>query len=174
MTDSVFIELLHLEEGKLFRVAHAILGNEFDAWDALQQTAEQAWKKRSSLRGGEAAFPSWIKKILVNRSLNILRSRRRSIPVDPLDILKYQGPSSAEDDSEAILIWDLIQQLSPDQSRILVLRYLADLPLKDISKELNIPLGTVKSRLNSAHSRLKAWLQEIDYERENANGSAII
>ncbi|MGE5398203.1 MAG: RNA polymerase sigma factor [Chitinophagales bacterium] len=159
MTESKFIELLHAQEGRLFRVAMTMLGNESDALDALQQTAEQAWKKRHSLRGGDAVFPAWIKKILVNRCLNILRARKRSIPTDPFAILDLEPPQERTDNYEIDLVWDFLITLPLEQKRILVLRYLADLSLKEIARELKIPLGTVKSRLNNAHSQLKKKLQ---------------
>ena len=51
-----FIELLQKEEGKLLRIAWAMLGQESDAWDVLQEAVEQAWRHRRQLQGGPAAF----------------------------------------------------------------------------------------------------------------------
>lgn len=48
MGEDEFLRLLKTEEGKLYRIALAILGNEHDAWDSLQQTAEKAWIKRNT------------------------------------------------------------------------------------------------------------------------------
>ncbi len=165
MGEDEFIELLHATEGKLFRIALAILGNEQDAWDSLQQTAERAWHRRETLQGGGAAFPAWIKKILVNQSLNILRSRRQVTPIDPqeiLDLLNLPG----KDDLEMGLIWHIVLELGAEHRKVVVLRYLGDLSLKEIAAELGISIGTVKSRLNTANNRLRAKLMETNGKGE--------
>ncbi|NLW92612.1 MAG: RNA polymerase sigma factor [Syntrophomonadaceae bacterium] len=157
MNDKRFLELLHKEEGKLFRIALAILGSESDAWDALQQAVEQAWRSRRSLRGSDAVFPAWIKKITVNCSINLLHRRERVIPVDPLTLpaVMYDPPLS-----DAAMIWQLVEELGPDLRKVIALRYLGDLSLEEIARALGIPLGTVKSRLHIAHKRLKEMLDD--------------
>lgn len=153
-----FLRLLKIEEGRLYRIALAILANEQDAWDSLQQTAEKAWKNRDSLQGGATAFPAWIKKILVRQSLNLLRSRQRQIPTDPQKMNAILGlPMTNQPD--AGVIWDLVLELGPEHRKVVALRYLGDLSLPDIAAELGVPLGTVKSRLHAAHTRLRVLLQ---------------
>lgn len=154
MNDKRFLELLHKEEGRLFRIALAILGNESDAWDALQQAVEQAWRSRRNLRGEDVAFPAWIKKITVNCCITLLRRRERLIPVDPhtLPLRENEPPS------EAALIWHLVGELGEEFRKVIALRYLGDLSLEEIARVLEIPLGTVKSRLNTAHKRLRDML----------------
>jgi RNA polymerase sigma-70 factor (ECF subfamily) len=58
------------------------------------------------------------------------------------------------------MIWDIVLELGPEYRKLIALRYLGDLSLSDIANELGIPLGTVKSRLNTAHHRLRQKLQE--------------
>ncbi|MGE5391588.1 MAG: RNA polymerase sigma factor [Deltaproteobacteria bacterium] len=163
MNDTRFLELLHKEEGKLFRVALAILGSENDAWDALQQSVEQAWRSRKTLRGSDAAFPAWMKKIAVNCSINLLHRRERVIPVDPqaLPVMMQDGPSP-----DAAMIWQLVGELGPEFRKVIALRYLGDLSLEETARALNIPPGTVKSRLHTAHKRLKEMLD--DKEKKGA------
>jgi len=157
-----FLTLLHAEEGKLYRIALAILCNEQDAWDALQQATERAWYGRGALRGGAGAFPAWIKKILVNQSLNILRSKKRITPIDPQemrDLLDFPG----EDMTDMGLVWELVWKLGEEHRKVVILRYLGGLSLKEIASELGISLGTVKSRLNTAHSRLREKINGDDH-----------
>jgi len=157
LNDKRFLELLHKEEGKLFRIALAILGSEADAWDALQQAVEQAWRKQGTLRGSELAFPAWIKKITVNCSINLLRLRERVIPVDPMILPRSDAKERADDPT---MIWQVVAELGPEYRKVIALRYLGDLSLEDTARALNIPVGTVKSRLNTAHKRLKELLEE--------------
>lgn len=160
MTEDEFLKLLKAEEGKLYRVALAILGNEHDAWDSLQQAAEKAWKNRSTLRGGISAFPVWIKKILVNQSLNILKARKRQIPTDPQEMAEILDLPVTQKEQDISIIWDLVMGLGTEHRTVIALRYLGDLSLKEIASELGISLGTVKSRLYTAHTRLRQKLRD--------------
>lgn len=160
MNDERFLELLHREEGKLFRIALAILGSEADAWDALQQAVEQAWGKRGALRGSDHAFPAWIKRIVVNCSINLLHVRERVIPVDPAAIMPMSEMKIGGGDPEAAMVWELVQELGPEYRKVIALRYLGDMSLQEVAAALGIPLGTVKSRLNTAHHRLRQLMDD--------------
>jgi len=160
LAEDEFLRLLKTEEGKLFRIALAILGNDQDAWDSLQQTAVKAWHKRNTLKGGIPAFPAWIKRILINQSLNILRARNRQIPTDPFEMTGIIDLPIAQNEPDFSIIWDLVLELGPEHRQVIALRYLGELSLIEIASELGIPLGTVKSRLNTAHTRLKQKLQD--------------
>src|SRR5690606_16841242 len=97
-----FIELLQKEEGKLLRIAWAMLGQESDAWDVLQEAVEQAWRHRRQLQGGPAAFPAWIRRIVVNRAIDHMRSRKRLILLEPAAMPEGDAaPPSPEVDVEA-------------------------------------------------------------------------
>lgn len=160
MNDKRFLELLHREEGKLFRTALAILGSEADAWDALQQAVEQAWRSRGTLRGSDRAFPAWIKKIVVNCSINLLHFRERVIPVDPVSFALAATEKDRAAPTEIAIIWQLVGELGPEYRKVIALRYLGDLPLDEIARALKVPVGTVKSRLNTAHKRLRELIED--------------
>jgi RNA polymerase sigma-70 factor (ECF subfamily) len=154
-----FVDLLQREEGKLLRIAWAMLGQESDAWDVLQGAIEQAWRHRRQLQGGPAAFPGWIRRIVVNRAIDQLRSRKRLILLDPAALPEGEPTLPVpEADLEARALWEELKVLEPGQRQVLVLRYLADLSLQEIADEVGIPLGTVKSRLYRALAHLrKTW-----------------
>lgn len=109
-----------------------------------------------------AAFGSWIKQIVIRQSLNLLRSRKRQIPTDPQEMRNGLDLPMTNDQSAIGLIWDLVLELGTEHRQVIVLRYLGDLSLAEIASELQIPLGTVKSRLNTAHTRLKEKLSKRD------------
>lgn len=161
-----FIELLQKEEGKLYRIAFAILGQEADAWDVLQETTEKAWLQRKSLRGGDYAFPAWIRRILINQSINVLRKHEKTVLIDPSSI-----PELSKDWQETNLgtldVWEVVKSLDILHRQVVVLRYLGDLSLKEIAIELELPLGTVKSRLNRALVRLRETIEENDLRRKS-------
>jgi len=167
LAEDEFLRLLKTEEGKLFRIALAILGNEQDAWDSLQLTALKAWNKRNTLKGGTPAFPAWIKKILINQSLDILKARNRQIPIDPLEMISIIDLSVTQNEQAFSIIWDLVLELGSEHRKVIALRYLGDLSLIEIASELGISLGTVKSRLNTAHTRLRQKLQDNSAKGES-------
>lgn len=167
LDQDTFLNLLREHEGRLYRIALAITGQEADAWDALQDTVEAAIRHRGQLVGGPAAFPAWIRRILVNRSLNLLRARGRVVPVDPAMQAEPADPLPPPEQSLAARqIWTVVQELDPGQRQVVALRFLADLPLEEVAEQLRLPLGTVKSRLHRALARLRSLLQE--QERRSA------
>lgn len=166
MTEDEFLRLLKIEEGKLYRIALAILGNEQDAWDSLQQTAEKAWNKRNTLKGGIPAFPAWIKRIMVNQSLNMLKTRNRQVPTDPQEMKEIFNFAIIQNEQDAGIIWGLVMELGAEHRKVIALRYLGDMSLLEIASELEISLGTVKSRLHTAHNRLRQKLQDNSEGRE--------
>lgn len=161
-----FFALLQPEQGKLYRTAWAILGNEADARDALQEAVIRAYRAFRQLRGGPAAFPAWMRRILVNQATQILRRRAKVIPVErPEDL----SPESVVDGiPEESQVWDAVRRLDERYRAVVVLRFLNDMSLEDIAQALDIPVGTVKSRLHVAMKRLREMLQEADEERRGA------
>lgn len=83
LTDREFEHLVRSQVGRLFRIAWGILGQESDAWDALQEATLAAYKSRQQLQGGAEAFPAWFRRALINRCLNMLRARRNVLPTEP-------------------------------------------------------------------------------------------
>jgi len=73
--------------------------------------------------------------------------------------------TSGEGVPEERAIWEVVALLDQEHRRVVFMRFLGDLALKDIATELQIPLGTVKSRLNRALKRLKEKLEEDEGQR---------
>lgn len=153
-----FLRLLQQQEGRLYRIALAITGSDADAWDALQDAVEAAIRNLHDLRGGELAFPGWIKRILVNRAINLLRVRGRVVPTDPSEGPEPQPLPPPQESIAAREIWTLVAELDAGQRQVVALRFLADLSLEEVAERLGLPLGTVKSRLYRALGRLRQRL----------------
>lgn len=163
-----FFTLYQPEQGRLFRTAWAILGNEADAGDALQEATIRAYKAFDQLKGGAAAFPFWIRRILVNTCTQILRKRSKVIPVErPEDLTEEQIAPDVEF-AHGSDVWDAVQSLDERYRAVVVLRFLNDMQLEDIAIALDIPLGTVKSRLHTAMSLLRTKLNVKAEERRGA------
>ena len=152
-----FVRLADHHLDAAYRLAHAILRDATDAQDATHDAFEQAWRKWSTLRD-PARFEPWFDRILVNTCRDRLRSGRRR-PVDISDEVAIAAgdPYAQADDRE--LLANAIATLPPEQSVVVALRYYRDLPVDEIASRLDIPAGTVHSRLHYALKRLHSAIE---------------
>ena len=144
-----------------YRLARAILRDPTEAQDATHDAFVQAWRKWSTLRD-QTRFSSWFDQILVNTCRNRLHRQRRWQAKDISNELNLAtrdqfGPA---DDRDAI--GAAIATLSPDHQTVVALRYYLDLSVEQIAQRLDIPAGTVQSRLHYALRRLHTALDPLD------------
>ncbi|MEA4940716.1 MAG: sigma-70 family RNA polymerase sigma factor [Christensenella sp.] len=141
-------------ERLLFAASYSILGNSDACADVVQSALMKAWESRGSLRE-RAQFKSWMVQIVQNESRNYLRKR----PNLPLD----ENMPGAEEDPARLDVKQAVNAL-PESARFLVMLYYFErYPVKDICALLNLPEGTVHSRLSRAREQLRKELS--DYER---------
>jgi RNA polymerase sigma-70 factor (ECF subfamily) len=155
--DERFLALLQGEQGKLLRIAKAITGQEADAWDMVQEATLTAFDRFDELRGGDRVFAPWIRRILINRARNLLKSRSRLLPLEPMgtEVDPTPGPDMQLDQT---LLWDEVMCLEMHHRHVLVLRFLVDLTVEEIAHALDVPVGTVKSRIHRALAVLRKRL----------------
>lgn len=165
LDESTFIELLRQCEGRLFRIGWAILGQESDAWDAVQETVERAWRYRKDLKGGSNSFVSWIHRIHINCCIKQIHNKKRVVSMDLENLPEPEPTSSVEEDIEMRAVWDIVKSLDTPHRQVIALRFLGDMSLQELADGLNIPLGTVKSRLNRALSKLREHFDEHEERR---------
>lgn len=146
----IFCNLIMGYRSKLFRMAKSILRNDIDAEDAVSETTYKAFANFNKLRNVES-FRPWVMKILINESYTIANKRKIFTALDD-DIMVSNKDSELID---AIVLWDAVQLLSNDFKTITILFYYENMSIKEISKILNIPQGTVNSRLNRSRKKLK-------------------
>jgi RNA polymerase sigma-70 factor (ECF subfamily) len=151
-----FEELVRRHRLATYRVALRMLGDESDAEDATQDAFVQAWRNLGGFRA-DAAFSTWMYRVVTNRCLNMLRARRRTEPL-PDD---REAPASRPD-RIAEARWQVedlklaILRLTPEQRAPLVLRELQGCTYEEIAEALDISIPAVKSRLHRARLELLA------------------
>jgi RNA polymerase sigma-70 factor (ECF subfamily) len=160
---AAFTELFHAHQARVYRLAVAILRNESDAEDAMQDVFVRVFERIKDYRD-EAPFSTWLTVIAVNCCRDKLRRRkvRRALSLDWL-----RGRPGGEDLSAALIrreqretLWALVDQLD-DQHRLpVILRYQEGLRCKDVARILGLRTSTVYSRLHTARERLRAMHQE--------------
>lgn len=153
MDKATFTREVHARERSLYRVAVSILHHDQDAADAVQDALLTAWEKRHTLRQ-PAYFGTWLTRILINRCKQHLRRARPQVALDD------RLPASLPDTTEGIALHQALMQLDAAHRIPLLLYHLEGYTVKDISRILMLPQGTVKSRLARARSKLKDLLEE--------------
>ena len=146
----------------VYRLSFAILGDEADARDAVQETFVAAWRQLRRLREAER-FEAWLQRIAVNAARQAIRSSRRrhvrEIPSSAVVALADQAAEMQVRDDAAVLDAALVT-LPVEQRTILVLHHLEGRPLAEIAEILDVPVGTAKSRLFAARRALAAALAD--------------
>ena len=154
-----FAALVQQYEKPVYNVALRMLRNPEDARDIAQSVFLKAWQNLSSY-DPKYKFYSWIYRMAINESLNILRSHGRDAePVDERLPAEDAGPMdvlAAGQGREAVLA--AVGRLKPEHRSVVVLHYFVDLPYEDIADVLDVDAKTVKSRLYSARQVLKNQL----------------
>lgn len=158
---TAFRELVGNELDRSYRRAAVILGDRFEAEDAVHDAAERAWRHWPELRD-PSRFDAWFARILVNACRDRLRHQRRvraiEVVREPLD---GEHPAAA-DATEAIdlrsTIRDAFRRLSADEQTVIALRYDEDLTVPAIARLVGVAEGTVKSRLHNALRKLRAGI----------------
>jgi len=154
---------LRLANGQLhssYRLARAILRDPAEAEDATHDAFVRAWQKWSTLRDPQR-FEQWFERILVNTCRDRLRSARMRVPDISHEITQAPGDAFARANDREVVA-NALATLSPEQRVVVALRYYRDLPVDEIASRLDIPAGTVHSRLHYALKRLHAAIGTAD------------
>lgn len=146
----------------IFKIAYGFLGNQRDAEDVVQDTFLTVYHQIKGLRN-EAAFPSWLGKIATNFSLKKLSQNRKVSSFDSLEDNLIEVMSGEEhyliNETKDIVHQGLLKLPLAYRSAI-VLRDIQGYSYKEIADILEVPLGTVKSRINQGRLLLADLLKD--------------
>jgi RNA polymerase sigma-70 factor (ECF subfamily) len=157
--DEAFASLFHKYKNLVFRTSFLMLGHQHDAEDLLQDVFLEVHRSLRQYQADKGAFTTWLYRITINDCLNSKRKKLLSIvSFDEITGSREMFTDSNLDIDESVQ--RAVNQLSPKLRAIVVLRYYADLSYAELTEVLDIPLGTVKSRLNQALHLLKSELSE--------------
>jgi RNA polymerase sigma-70 factor (ECF subfamily) len=155
-----FDELVDRYEGPLFSAAYRITGSVEDAMDATQNAFVAAYEKLHTFDPSYRFF-SWIYRIAVNQSLNLVGRRRDQAPFDEDAPAAEPNPSEVFESTEIRgQIKKALVELEPNHRTMIVLKHLEGFSYREIGELLGIPEKTVKSRLFTARQRLRVILTE--------------
>ena len=140
-------------------VAYRICGDAALAEDVAQDAFVRVWSRLSEFRA-DGNFRAWLTRIAANMAIDAVRRRRPQVDIEDVALeAPGQGPESAAMSRERAGVVRAALMRLPVQSRtILVLREYQSFSYQEIADVLDVPLGTVKSRLSDARRRLKVEL----------------
>ena len=159
----------------LYNMALKYCGNSHDAQDIVQETFLMAFNKFHQLRDKTKCKP-WLLRILRNNFLKSYQKRKVQQKIAETDYVNFLKESLASGSAESLLIrasgkkmiMDAIDRLPVKYKEVLLLYYMEDMLYKEIAKTLDIPIGTVMSRLTRAREGLKTLLlKKINADKDS-------
>ena len=154
---SAFEFLIEKFKNRIFTVCYRIIGNIEDAKDISQDTFVEIFMKLKTLQDPRK-FSVWIYKIAVNKSINFLRKKRRILLFSKAN--SFFAEEKNKDAIQRDTINSLLNRLTPDYRTVLVLFYIEDKTIKEITSILDLTESAVKMRLTRAREKLKKFMEE--------------
>jgi RNA polymerase sigma-70 factor (ECF subfamily) len=167
---NAFGELVRLYYPKVVRVVYRLCGDAGLAEDMAQEAFLRAWINLASFQP-QSSWRNWLYRIAVNAALDVLRRKpEESLEDEEIQMIPDQAasPEAAVIEKERAARLHKAMRSLPEAARsVLVLREYGGLSYNEIASVLEVPVGTVMSRLNYARNRLREMLKEQLLEMEN-------
>jgi RNA polymerase sigma-70 factor (ECF subfamily) len=160
--ERAFEQLLRRNQRAAYTLAVRILHDRADAEDACQEAALAAWRRLPGFRG-DASFSTWLGRIVVRRSLNIARSRRRAVPLDT--VAEPAGPSAdtparrVEGGRAVDALRLALAELTPEQRACWLLREIRGMCYHDVAVAVGASETAVRGRIGRARRQLAEAMQ---------------
>ncbi len=168
--ESAMSELYNRYGRLLYTFGLRIVRSEEEASDLVQEVFLQAWNKAPSYEKGKGTVYTWLVTMTRNRAIDLLRSKRYKQQSQTIDISQLSlvvDVHSSNPHSETVqgenrqLVTTALGKLTPDQQRVIALAYYEGYSQSEIASTLNIPLGTVKSRMRKGLMEMRSMLLGI-------------
>ncbi|MFZ1773025.1 MAG: RNA polymerase sigma factor [Rhizobiaceae bacterium] len=156
-----FARLVALRGARLQAHAVRLLGEREPANDIMQESWLEIWRGLGALRESTAFLP-WALRIVTRRVARFIARRQRDRKLTPGFEAPTFQPETASTAADAAAIRAALATLSPQQRATVALFYLEDMTVAEVAVALDVPVGTVKTRLMHARARLRARLKGED------------
>lgn len=146
----------------LYGIIHKIVREDAVAEDLLQDVFVRIWRNAESYSAEKGRFFTWMLNIARNASIDYLRSATNKSRAniqnveDSVGILERANPVRM--DVDHIGLRELLDKLEPEQRLLIEMAYFQGFSQAELAEELNIPLGTIKSRMRIALRNLRNWM----------------
>lgn len=152
-------EWFNIRKDKYYKIGWAYLHNHYDVEDVFQNTIIKVCENINQLRE-ERFFETWVTSIFINECKRILRDRQRVSITDELNEIEIQHSQDSH-----LELKEGLNMLEDIHREVLILKYITGYSQEEISQILDIPIGTVKSRIYRGLRELRSNIEEVE---ENA------
>jgi RNA polymerase sigma factor (sigma-70 family) len=152
-------------QGELLGTLYYLVGNLEDARDALQEAFIKCWRHQNEV-GEVENLKAWIFRVALNAGRDIRetawRRKRQGLPEDESMLTsRHEGPEQiVEYDERLTRLREALKQLRPEEQEVFLLRQNGELTYEEIAEMLDVPTGTIKTRMRLALARLREVLVE--------------
>ena len=164
-----FGELVRRYQDRLFNAVYRVVDHSEDAYDVVQDAFLNAYQSLNSFKG-DSEFFTWLYRIAFNTAISLKRKKRLLLSLDggradepvvePIDGSEFTQPGTGlERTEEEARLQKALGRLSAEHRAVLVLKDLEGQRYEEIAEILDVPIGTVRSRLHRARLELRELLQ---------------
>ena len=157
-----FGALVEQYRDNVYRLAYRMCGNAYDADEAAQEAFVAAWRALPNFRG-DAKFSTWLYRLTTNAAIDVMRREKRHQTVGDGEMMELADDADSPQETverteQQEAVQKALATLSEEYREVLLLRYMEELDYAEIAEVLQLPSGTVKSRINRAKAALKTAL----------------
>ena len=157
-----FGALVEQYRDNVYRLAYRMCGNAYDADEAAQEAFVAAWRALPNFRG-DAKFSTWLYRLTTNAAIDVMRREKRHQTVGDGEMIEVADDADSPQETverteQQEAVQKALATLSEEYREVLLLRYMEEMDYAEIAEVLQLPSGTVKSRINRAKAALKAAL----------------
>lgn len=162
--EEAFTRLVEDYSASVYRTAYMILRDHGAAEDVVQEAFIICYRKIAGFQG-RASFATWLYKIVINLCRDKMRKNKREVALLEKVVQNdtWSGDEAGTDLDLRLELKQVIDSLKPEHRILLTLYYGLDMSVKRVAEILNLPEGTVKSRLSTARALVKERLGEMPY-----------
>lgn len=153
--DNKFTQLVQKNKLKFYKMAKAILKNDDDVYDAIQNALMSMYQNFNNLKE-QKYFATWGVRIVINKCYDLLRKNKKIELYDELEECVTEDNYNLDYNG----INKLVNGLDKNLYLIVILYYYDDFSIKEIAEILEMPEGTIKSKLSKARSTLRKNLEK--------------
>lgn len=162
--EAAWEELVKAQSRRVYAICYRFTGKDSEAQDMTQDVFLRVFKTLGSFRSGEGSFVVWLTRLTRNLLIDHYRRTKLERATDSIEnqLPVLEGKTSHFERTDGLvagreaseLLQAALQKLSPELREAVILRDLEELEYREIAKVLNVPEGTVKSRLNRGRAEL--------------------
>jgi RNA polymerase sigma-70 factor, ECF subfamily len=168
--EAAWEELVRVHTRRVYAICYRFTGTDQEAQDLTQDVFLRVFRSLKSFRAGEGSLTVWLARLTRNLLIDHYRRTKLDRATDSIEdqlpvleektamISRTEGLVAGREASE--LLQGALQKLSPELRETVILRDLEELDYREIAKVLNVPEGTVKSRLNRGRAELARVLRQ--------------